>query len=279
MPSPEGHLVIEMDVLPQFSNVRGALQGGLIAVLVDVCAGRLAYDSCDHENGFSTATSDLTIHFLSPVVVGPARADAWIVRQGAIHLRAAGGSHGRRSRQQAGCRVDDRLHGAGAHDLDHASAPSLDGCREHGDVLRSDRRRFRRRIRVVSGRHGDGSGRWTLGRPLRGPSTRTSSSLAGRRAVCAPSSPSIPLSSARLSAVRGSIRTGRDARAARRPPALESHDGKGGSRRTGPWGWEGGHHRRPEHREDAFPHSRLCGRRRQPGGALHHRRGCRDDAG
>jgi uncharacterized protein (TIGR00369 family) len=82
IPSPEGHLVIEMDVLPQFSNVRGALQGGLIAVLVDVCGGRLAYDSCDHEQGFSTATSDLTIHFLSPVVVGPARADARIVRQG-----------------------------------------------------------------------------------------------------------------------------------------------------------------------------------------------------
>ena len=82
MPSPEGHLVVEMDVLPPFSNVRGALQGGLIAVLIDVCAGRLAYQSCDHENGFSTATSDLTIHFLSPVAVGPARADARIVRQG-----------------------------------------------------------------------------------------------------------------------------------------------------------------------------------------------------
>lgn len=82
VPAPEGHLVIEMDVRPEVANVRGALQGGLIAVLVDVAAGRLAYDSCDHENGFSTATSDLTIHFLSPVVVGPARADAWIVRQG-----------------------------------------------------------------------------------------------------------------------------------------------------------------------------------------------------
>jgi uncharacterized protein (TIGR00369 family) len=82
MPSPEGHLVIEMDVRPEVSNVRGALQGGLIAVLIDVCAGRLAYDSCDHENGYSTATSDMTIHFLSPVAVGPARADAWIVRQG-----------------------------------------------------------------------------------------------------------------------------------------------------------------------------------------------------
>jgi uncharacterized protein (TIGR00369 family) len=82
VPGPEGHLVIEMDVRPEVSNVRGALQGGLIAVLVDVCAGRLAYQTCDHENGFSTATSDMTIHFLSPVAVGPARADAWIVRQG-----------------------------------------------------------------------------------------------------------------------------------------------------------------------------------------------------
>jgi uncharacterized protein (TIGR00369 family) len=82
MPSPAGHLVIEMDVRPEVSNVRGALQGGLIAVLIDVCAGRLAYDSCDHENGYSTATSDMTIHFLSPVNVGPARADAWVVRQG-----------------------------------------------------------------------------------------------------------------------------------------------------------------------------------------------------
>jgi uncharacterized protein (TIGR00369 family) len=82
MPSPEGHFVIEMDVRPEVSNVRGALQGGLIAVLIDVCAGRLAYQSCDHAHGFSTATSDLTIHFLSPVVVGPAHADAWVVRQG-----------------------------------------------------------------------------------------------------------------------------------------------------------------------------------------------------
>jgi uncharacterized protein (TIGR00369 family) len=82
MPSPDGHLVIEMDVRPEVANVRGALQGGLIAVLIDVCAGRLAYDSCDHENGFSTATSDMNIHFLSPVAVGPARADAWVLRQG-----------------------------------------------------------------------------------------------------------------------------------------------------------------------------------------------------
>jgi len=82
VPSPDGHLVIEMDVRPEVSNVRGALQGGLIAVLIDTCAGRLAYQSCDHEHGYSTATSDMTVHFLSPVTVGPARAEARIVRQG-----------------------------------------------------------------------------------------------------------------------------------------------------------------------------------------------------
>jgi acyl-coenzyme A thioesterase PaaI-like protein len=60
VPAPEGHLAIEMDIRPEFSNVRGALQGGLISVLIDVCAGRLAYLSCDHESGYSTATSDLT---------------------------------------------------------------------------------------------------------------------------------------------------------------------------------------------------------------------------
>ncbi len=82
LPSPEGHLIIEMDIRPEFANVRGALQGGLIAVLIDVCTGRLAYLSCDHENGFSTATSDLSIHYLSPVAVGPARTEARVLRQG-----------------------------------------------------------------------------------------------------------------------------------------------------------------------------------------------------
>ena len=71
-----------MDLRPEFVNVRGALQGGLIAVLIDVCAGRLAYESCDQEAGYSTATSDLTVHYLSPVSVGPARAEARVVRSG-----------------------------------------------------------------------------------------------------------------------------------------------------------------------------------------------------
>jgi uncharacterized protein (TIGR00369 family) len=82
VPSPDGHLAIEMDVRPELANVRGALQGGLIAVLIDVCAGRLAYQSCDHEKGYSTATSDLTVHFLSAVSVGPARTEARVLRRG-----------------------------------------------------------------------------------------------------------------------------------------------------------------------------------------------------
>lgn len=79
---PDGHLAIEMDVRPEFANVRGALQGGLVAVLIDVCAGRLAYQSCDHAHGYSTATSDLTVHYLSPVAEGPARAEARVLRRG-----------------------------------------------------------------------------------------------------------------------------------------------------------------------------------------------------
>ena len=58
------------------------MQGGLITVLIDVCAGRLAYASCDHDQGYSTATSDLTVHYLSPVAVGPARAEARVLRAG-----------------------------------------------------------------------------------------------------------------------------------------------------------------------------------------------------
>lgn len=35
-------MVIEMDNRPDLANVRGALQGGLVATLIDIAAGRLA---------------------------------------------------------------------------------------------------------------------------------------------------------------------------------------------------------------------------------------------
>ncbi|MHB8467310.1 MAG: PaaI family thioesterase [Acidimicrobiales bacterium] len=73
-------LAIEMPVGAHMRNTRGGLQGGLVAALVDITAGRLAMAGVDA--GHSTATVDLNIHFLLPIVVGPARATATVVRRG-----------------------------------------------------------------------------------------------------------------------------------------------------------------------------------------------------
>jgi len=64
-------LIIEMDNRPDLTNIRGALQGGLVATLIDIAAGRLA----EHHVGpdQSVTTADMNVHFLAPVVVGPAR--------------------------------------------------------------------------------------------------------------------------------------------------------------------------------------------------------------
>ena len=71
-------LVIEMDNRPDLVNIRGAIQGGLIATLIDIAAGRLAGDVAGHD----VTTADMNVHFLAPVIEGPARAVATIVRAG-----------------------------------------------------------------------------------------------------------------------------------------------------------------------------------------------------
>ena len=73
-------LIVEMPVGAHLRNTRGGLQGGIVATLVDMTAGRLAMAGV--EEGHSTATIDLNIHFLLPVVAGPARATATVVRRG-----------------------------------------------------------------------------------------------------------------------------------------------------------------------------------------------------
>lgn len=73
-------LVIEMDNRPDLANVRGALQGGLVATLIDIAAGRLAGNNVGPDQDVTTA--DMSIHYLAPVVEGPARAEATIVRAG-----------------------------------------------------------------------------------------------------------------------------------------------------------------------------------------------------
>jgi uncharacterized protein (TIGR00369 family) len=73
-------LVIEMDNRPHLANIRGALQGGLVATLIDIAAGRLAGNVVGPDQDVTTA--DMNVHYLAPIMQGPARAEATIVRAG-----------------------------------------------------------------------------------------------------------------------------------------------------------------------------------------------------
>lgn len=69
----------ELPVAPHVINTAGGLQGGLLATLVDIVAGRLALDVC--EDG-SVVTSDMHLRYLRPVTAGAAQATARIVHAG-----------------------------------------------------------------------------------------------------------------------------------------------------------------------------------------------------
>jgi uncharacterized protein (TIGR00369 family) len=73
-------VVVDLENRADLVNIRGALQGGLVATLIDVAGGRLAIKHTGEGAGASTA--DMTIHFLAPIVEGPARATASSVRAG-----------------------------------------------------------------------------------------------------------------------------------------------------------------------------------------------------
>jgi uncharacterized protein (TIGR00369 family) len=73
-------LIIEMDNRPDLTNIRGAIQGGLVATLIDIAAGRLAGNVVGQDQDVTTA--DMNVHFLAPIIEGPARAEATIVRAG-----------------------------------------------------------------------------------------------------------------------------------------------------------------------------------------------------
>jgi uncharacterized protein (TIGR00369 family) len=81
VPATEGcDWSMEMPVTREVSNNRGGLQGGLLTTLIDVAAGICAIQ--DLPPGETAATSDITVHFLSGVTIGPARADVKILRHG-----------------------------------------------------------------------------------------------------------------------------------------------------------------------------------------------------
>ena len=73
-------VVVDLHNRDDLVNIRGALQGGLVATLIDVAAGRLAVKYANTEAGAGTA--DMSIHFLAPIIEGPARATATLVRAG-----------------------------------------------------------------------------------------------------------------------------------------------------------------------------------------------------
>jgi uncharacterized protein (TIGR00369 family) len=79
VPHEGADLAVEFDLTPRLVNPRGALQGGLLATLVDVAAGRSIDDGEDRK---AAATADLTIHYLRGLTVGPARAVSKVVRRG-----------------------------------------------------------------------------------------------------------------------------------------------------------------------------------------------------
>ena len=76
----EGGLVVELPVAPHVVNTNGGLQGGLIATLVDIAAGRLAI--ADLAPDTSVVTSDLSIRYLRPITTGAARGVARTVYSG-----------------------------------------------------------------------------------------------------------------------------------------------------------------------------------------------------
>ncbi len=77
---PGIELAIQMPVSPRVANHGGSLQGGLIATLIDLLAGRLAMLGVGA--GEISATNVMNIHFLAPIIGGPARAEGRVLRRG-----------------------------------------------------------------------------------------------------------------------------------------------------------------------------------------------------
>lgn len=77
---PGADLAMELPFAANMANSRGGLQGGLLATLADVVAGRAALTGVP--DGHTVSTADLSVHYLAPVRVGPARAAAYVLRRG-----------------------------------------------------------------------------------------------------------------------------------------------------------------------------------------------------
>ncbi|MGA9490216.1 MAG: hotdog fold thioesterase [Mycobacterium sp.] len=75
-----GEFAMTIPVSPQVVNTSGALQGGLIATLVDVAGGQFGLDYL--HDGTTMTTADLNIRYLRPIRGGTAYAVPRMLRQG-----------------------------------------------------------------------------------------------------------------------------------------------------------------------------------------------------
>ena len=75
-----GDFAMELDVTPAIKNPRGGVQGGLVATLADIVAGRALLDDLPPDHLLTTA--DLSIKYLASNDVGPVRAEATVIRRG-----------------------------------------------------------------------------------------------------------------------------------------------------------------------------------------------------
>jgi uncharacterized protein (TIGR00369 family) len=75
-----GEFAMTMPVSPQVVNTSGALQGGLIATLVDVAGGQFGLGYL--REGTTMTTADLVIRYLRPIRRGSARAVPRMLRSG-----------------------------------------------------------------------------------------------------------------------------------------------------------------------------------------------------
>jgi uncharacterized protein (TIGR00369 family) len=76
----DGEFAMTIPVSPQVVNTSGALQGGLIATLVDVAGGQFGLDYL--QDGTTMTTADLVIRYLRPIRQGTAYAVPRMLRSG-----------------------------------------------------------------------------------------------------------------------------------------------------------------------------------------------------
>jgi uncharacterized protein (TIGR00369 family) len=76
----QGEFAMTMPVSPHVVNTSGALQGGLIATLVDVAGGQFGLDYL--QPGTTMTTADLFVRYLRPIRQGSARAVPRMLRSG-----------------------------------------------------------------------------------------------------------------------------------------------------------------------------------------------------